>query len=120
MNHHLSFALIRERDMLKCAYTEEMFQGESRFLTAKLTISLEITRVSLLEMEEGHTITIPAAFLAQCASLAYGTMRGVVIDRTVEAGIHDIIMPPKYLQKVNTQPMVVNVENVTATHHTEN
>lgn len=31
MNHHLSFALIRERDMLKCAYTEEMFQGEADF-----------------------------------------------------------------------------------------
>ena len=80
---------------------------------------MEIARVLLLEMEKGHAITIPA-FLAQRASLAYGPMRGVVIDRTVEAGIHDIIMPPKYLQKVITQPMVVNVENVTATHHTEN
>lgn len=111
LGHNFAFALNKEQCLLKCFYTENMFQNDKLFLVAKLTVCLEIKQDSFEQLVDKGVITIPANFLVQCASLAYGTMRGVVVDRTNDEGVDDIIMPAKYLQEDITKPMVIKLED---------
>lgn len=111
LGHNFAFALNKEQSLLKCIYTENMFQHDKMFLAARLTVCIEMKKDSLEQLIDKDVVTIPADFLVQCASLAYGTMRGIVVDRTNEEGVNDIIMPAKYLQEDITKPMTIKLDN---------
>ena len=70
--------------------------------------SFEIKEESVVEATlENGDVVIPRRLLVQLASLNYGTLRGIIIERTKGTPFSSVFLPPLIVEDIITEDLVV-------------
>lgn len=100
MKHTFSFSFDAKEESLVCSYGVMMEQMDGVFLSSKIKVAYRLSTDSIESLSSKNKVRFPSSFLVQCASIGYGTMRGVVCAKTLEQGFTDIIMPPMFISDI--------------------
>lgn len=106
LNNSFSFGFDQDHHVLICLHDLVMQQNNKTFLMCQLKTFFEVSADSVSDMIENDKLLIPTSFLIQCASISYGSMRGVVLIKTKENGLVNIIIPPIYIGEIIKEPVI--------------
>ena len=88
------FAYKFSRGLVLCKTTVDYSLYQSNLLKAELDCIFQIDSESVERLEkDGGEITLPSGLLRQLASLAYGTLRGIIFAKTMNTQLNNIILP---------------------------
>lgn len=110
VNNSFSFGLDMKQSLLHCKHELTMLQNECVFLKIQLQTTFVIAPESLEAMKYEKVLTIPQGFLVQCASISYGSMRGIVLLKAEQKGLNNVIIPPLYLDETIKEPMTMALD----------
>ena len=79
------------------------------FVDIELETIYKISSESFNEMIDNGRIVIPTGFLVQCGSISYGSLRGIVLLKTKEKGLDNVIIPPMYIDQIIDGPVIMNL-----------
>lgn len=110
IGNSFSFGINLESNLLLCKHDLTLKQGDKTFLLIQLETLFNLSLDSVEKLKSNDQLVIPEGFLVQCASLSYGTMRGIVLMKAKEKGLDNIILPAMYMREIINEPMVVNLK----------
>lgn len=111
MNIHnsFSFGVDVSHHVLLCLHQISLQQEGKDFFAIQLNSLFALSPNSFNGMKKGKSLGIPQEFLVQCASISYGSMRGIVLLKAKENGLENIILPPAYMSDIIKSPMTVEL-----------
>lgn len=100
-NANVAFDFNRNDSVLSCKFTVVAFQAQKICLKIVFVCEFDIKEESI----EGATqadgsIVFSKSLLIQLASLNYGTLRGVLVERLKDSKMSSMILPPLYVESV--------------------
>lgn len=97
----VSFKFISEINVLRCKFTVVVSQDKGEILRTVLVCDFDIKDESIKEAtQQDESIVFSKSLLIQIASLNYGTLRGVLIERLKGTEMASIILPPLYVESI--------------------
>lgn len=109
IHNSFSFAVDVKNHVLLCSHQLALSQNDKTFLDAQVNSMFALSQESFDEMKCDNKITIPQGFLVQCASISYGSLRGVVLVKAKEFGLENIILPPAYMNQIIESSMIIEL-----------
>ena len=104
LSSSFQFAYSYYDDVVCCATTVVITKGNSPIMKAELKSYFNIMSESVASMIEDDCVVLPTNLMTQFASLAYGSMRGVIYAKTMGTPLEKIILPPNDVQNIFTVP----------------
>ncbi|MCM1483721.1 MAG: hypothetical protein NC043_05255 [Muribaculaceae bacterium] len=102
--NRFQFAYNFEEHLVLCKTIIEVSQCAKKRLKAELDCVFKIDSESASVIESQTEAVIPPGVLAQFASLAYGSMRGVVYVKAADTPLNNFILPPNDVGSVFNEP----------------
>ena len=99
-----TFSYNFEQNVVCCSGVTTQIIQEKPLLKANLDVYFMISPSSVSDLTEGNAIVLSPELQAQFASLAYGTMRGVIFTKTLGTIFNDFILPPNDVLSAIKQP----------------
>lgn len=99
------FAYNFDDEVVCCTTIIEITKEGRPVLRAELKSYFKIQSESVKAMTEGNCVTLPTNLMAQCASLGYGTMRGVIFVKTMGTSLEKLILPPSDILNAFDEPV---------------
>lgn len=96
----VSFSFNYAQNVLTCSETITYLQNEKIILKLGLNSIFLIHPDSVAALEEDGVVCCPKELLWQFASLNYGTMRGVLYDRTKNLELNTLVLPPFFFDSL--------------------
>lgn len=108
----LSFRFLKDERLLVSRAEVNLFQDKELKMKAVLDCSFEVKEESVTEViQENGNMVFPKHFLIQLASLNYGTLRGIVIERTKGTVFSSIILPPLLVGDIIKEDLIIPFES---------
>lgn len=104
--NRFQFAYNFEDHLVLCKTIIEISKEKQLLLKAELDCVFKIDPVSAFALEHKTQAVLPPRLLAQFASLAYGSMRGVLYLKTVDTPFNSFILPPNDVSSIFKEPQV--------------
>ena len=102
------FRFVKEECSLISVCDVEIFQKGELKIKATLDCSFEINKKSVEDCtKEDGSIIMPKHALIQFASLNYGTLRGVIVEKTKGTTFASAILPPLVVAELITEDLCV-------------
>lgn len=98
----VAFSYNYANNILTCSNTISFLQGEKAILKLCLNSFFMIHPDSVKELLQNDTFCCPKEILWQFASLNYGSMRGVLYERTKDSELRNFILPPFFFDELIT------------------
>lgn len=98
-----TFAYNFGQNMVCCSNTVSFMKKDMPLLKANLDVYFSISPTSVNEITEDNAVVLSPGLQAQFASLAYGTMRGVIFTKTMGTTLNNIILPPNDVMSIIKQ-----------------
>lgn len=89
-----------EKNLVLCSNTVVFSNNETSLLKSVLDVYFEINSDSVKEMTEGDEFVLNSDIQVQFASMAYGTMRGIIFAKTAGMPLNMYILPPNNIFEV--------------------
>jgi len=105
-----TFAYNFEQNIVCCSNVASFIKNGMPLLKANLDVYFTISPSSVSELSEDNAIVLSPELQAQFASLAYGTMRGVIFTKTMGTALNNIILPPNDVMSIIKQPVRFTLE----------
>lgn len=103
-----SFRFIKEENVLISRTEVSLLQGKELKMKSVLDCSFEIKTESIEQVtNEDGSIVFPRGSLIQLASLNYGTLRGIIIERTKGTAFASIFLPPLVVSEVIKGDLII-------------
>ena len=106
---NFNFSYNKENMVLRCTANLNFIQKNQIFLKTELQTFFDIAEETVEKLTKDGQITLPRSFLCQCASLAYGSFRGVIYMKTINTALNNLILPPMYLNEVIKDDMIIQL-----------
>lgn len=106
---NFNFSYNKENMVLRCTANLNFIQKNQIFLKTELQTFFDIAEETVEKLTKDGQITLPRIFLCQCASLAYGSFRGVIYMKTINTALNNLILPPMYLNEVIKDDMIIQL-----------
>lgn len=100
-----TFAYNFEQNIVCCSNMVSFIKKEIPLLKANLDVYFSISPSSVGELTVDDAIILSPELQAQFASLAYGTIRGVIFTKTMGTALNNIILPPNDVMSLIKQPV---------------
>ena len=100
-----TFAYNFEQNIVCCSNMVSFIKKEMPLLKANLDVYFSISPSSVSELTVDDAIVLSPELQAQFASLAYGTIRGVIFTKTMGTALNNIILPPNDVMSFIKQPV---------------
>lgn len=102
VNFHntVSFSYDYDHNTLICSDTITFIQGEKTLLKFGMSSYFLLHSDCVKELLQDDVLICPKELLWQFASLNYGSMRGVLYERTKDSSLSKLILPPFYFDKL--------------------
>lgn len=94
MNNGVDFSYNHEHHTIKCTHNIDFSNKGKTVLKIQLCTFVSLTEESAHALSHDGKITIPAGFLAQCASFGHGALRGIMLLKTSNTPLEGVILPP--------------------------
>lgn len=94
VNNGIDFSFNQQRNIIKCTQNVDFSQNGQTVLKIQLCTYIEIGTDSINLLIKDNKITLPAPFLAQCASFGHGALRGIMYLKTINTPLDGVILPP--------------------------
>lgn len=108
----LSFHFLKDERLLVSKAEVNLIQDKELKMKSVLNCAFEIKEESVIEVtQENGSIVFPRNLLIQLASLNYGTLRGVVIERTKGTKFSSIILPPLVVGDIIKEDLIIQSES---------
>lgn len=104
--NRFQFAYNFEDHIVLCKTMIEISKDKQLLLKADLDCMFKIEAESALVLEHATKAVLPPGLLAQFASLAYGSMRGVLYIKTVGTPFNNFVLPPNDVSSILKEPQV--------------
>lgn len=98
--NRFQFSYNFDEHLVLCKTIIEISNHDTPLLKAELDCIFKIETESASNIEKGDEAIIPSNLLAQFASLAYGSMRGMLYLKTAGTEFGNFILPPSDLSSV--------------------
>lgn len=98
----VAFSYDYENNILTCSDAISFLQGEKFILKLELKSFFAIHPDSVQELLQDNVVCCPKEILWQFASLNYGSMRGVLYERTKDTALRHLILPPFFFDELIT------------------
>ena len=95
-----SFAFDKAQKILVSKIDVRANQGDALVMKGVLNSFFRFEDASVAAMETDGRVVIPAQVLIQAASLCYGSLRGIIFDRTIGTQLCNVILPPIYFNRI--------------------
>lgn len=106
-----SFQFSKDERVLVSRSEISLFQGKELKMKSIFDCAFEIKDESIVEItQEDGSIIFPRSVLIQLASLNYGTLRGIIIERTKGTVFSSIFLPPLVIGEIIKEDLVIFVE----------
>ena len=103
-----SFRFLKDENVLVSRADVILLQKNELKMKAIFDCSFEIKEESVVEATLGNgDVVIPRGLLVQLASLNYGTLRGIIIERTKGTPFSSVFLPPLIVEDIITEDLVV-------------
>lgn len=99
----ISFSFNYDNNVLTCSEMITYMQGEKVILKLGLNSYFMIHPDSIDELLQDGGVSCPKEILWQFASLNYGSMRGVLYERTKDSELRSLILPPFFFDELITE-----------------
>lgn len=96
----VAFSFNYEKNILTCSDAISFLQGEKSILKLELKSFFMIHPDSVNDLLQDDIFCCPKEILWQFASLNYGSMRGVLYERTKETALRHLILPPFFFDEL--------------------
>lgn len=97
----VAFNFIKEEKLLRCKFTIVVSQAKEEILKTVFVCNFDIKDESIKEAtQEDRSVIFAKSLLIQLASLNYGTLRGVLVERLRGSKMASIILPPLYMESI--------------------
>ena len=103
------FGFDKDHNVLSSLINVTMFKEEKPLLKIELGCYFEMTAESLENIRQDNQYIFDPALLVQFASLGYGTLRGVMHEKTMNTPLNSFILPPLYYGEIVKTPFVIPV-----------
>lgn len=107
MNNSISFSFDFEKNAFCCSEEISFLQKEKIIIKICVNSYFLIHPDNVADMTEGKSIHFPKNILWQFASLNYGSMRGILFEKTQGSVLNNIILPPCYFDKIITDDIQI-------------
>lgn len=104
--NRFQFAYNFEDHLVLCKTMIEISKEKQLLLKAELDCVFKIDAESASALEHNTQVVLPPGLLAQFASLAYGSLRGVLYLKTVDTSFNSFILPPNNVSAIFKEPQV--------------
>lgn len=105
-----TFAYNFAQNLVCCSNSISMTKEGNTLIKADLDAYFAIAPSSVEALTENGYVVLPEGLQAQFASLAYGTMRGVIFTKTLNTPLNKIILPPNDVLSVFNHPIKFKIE----------
>lgn len=109
LGNTFSFGVNVDNNLILCNHKFVLKKQTGTFVDIELETIYKITSESFNEMIDNGRIVIPTGFLVQCGSISYGSLRGIVLLKTKEKGLDNVIIPPMYIDQIIDGPVIMNL-----------
>lgn len=96
----ISFSFNYDNNVLTCSEVITYMQGEKVILKLGLNSFFMIHPDCVSELTNEGKLCCPKEFLWQFASLNYGSIRGVLYERTKDSELNALVLPPFYFDQL--------------------
>ena len=103
------FSFDKDQNVLSSLINVAMFNGEKPLLKIELGCYFELTAESLENIRQDNQYVFEPGLLVQFASLGYGTLRGVMHEKTMNTPLNRFILPPLYYGDIVKTPFIIPV-----------
>ena len=101
----VDFAYNFEQNVIKSILNVDFSYKEKTALKIQLCTFVAISEDTVTSLEKDGKIVIPADFLAQCASLGHGALRGIMYLKTRNTPLEGIVLPPVVYGEMFKKPI---------------
>ncbi len=108
ISNRFQFAYNFDENLVRCKTIIEICEGKALLLKSDFICFFKIEEKSVESMESKTGITLPREVLAQFASIAYGSLRGVLYIKTIGTPFNSIILPPNDIFSIFKEPQHFN------------
>jgi hypothetical protein len=106
-----SFRFIKDERLLISRSEVNLLQNKELKMKSVLDCTFEVKEESVIDVtQEDGSIVFPRNLLIQLASLNYGTLRGIVIERTKGTVFSSIILPPLVVGDIIKEDLVIRFD----------
>ena len=109
VHNSFSFDLCDDKTLLCLTHILMLKSNDKEFVTVIMYTTFKLTEESIEGLTKDNVIEIPTDFLVQCGSISYGSLRGIIYRDAQAKGLDSIIIPPFYVYKAITEPLVVEL-----------
>ena len=103
--YRFQFAYNFEEHLVLCKTIIELSDNDKLVLKADLDCFFKIEEESAFAIEFNDEATLHPVLLVQLASLAYGSMRGVLYAKTLGTPLNNFILPPSEISPLLKDPL---------------
>lgn len=104
ISNKFQFVYNFEENVMCCISSVSMFKENSILLKADLATYFTIEANSAESMKDSGDFIAPTILLTQFASLAYGSIRGVIFAKTIGSPLNKIVLPPNDIRTIFQTP----------------
>lgn len=90
----LSFRYLKDNRILVSRSEVTVYQDNNMKMKSVFDCFFDIKEECIEDIKKDGSIVFPRDFLIQLASLNYGTLRGVIIEKIKGIGLSPVILPP--------------------------
>lgn len=90
------FSFDKDQNVLSSRIDVSMYKDDKPLLKIEIYCYFEIMADSLENIRQDNQYIFDPGLLVQFASLGYGTMRGVIHEKTLNTPLNNFILPPLY------------------------
>ena len=109
LSNTFSFGVNVDNNLILCNHKFVLKKQIEPFVEIELETIYAISHKSFNEMKDNGQIVIPTGFLVQCGSISYGSLRGIVLLKTKEKGLDNVIIPPIYIDQIIKEPVIMKL-----------
>lgn len=109
LGNTFSFGVNVDNNLILCNHKFVLKKQTETFVDIELETIYTISSNSFNDMIDNGRIVIPTGFLVQCGSISYGSLRGIVLLKTKEKGLDNVIIPPMYIDQIINEPVIMNL-----------
>lgn len=103
------FSYDKDQNVLSSRIEVTMFKDDKPLLKIAIICYFEIMADSLENIRQENQYVFDSALLVQFASLGYGTLRGVIHEKTMNTPLNSFILPPLYYGDIIKKPFAIPV-----------
>lgn len=110
VNFGFNFAYNNEHRTIRTIINMTLQQESREVLSVEFATFVEIAEESLPLIVKDGVLTLTSVMQAQCASFAYGALRGIMYLKTTNTPVESIIVPPLTLTDLFKEDMEISFE----------